>query len=101
MPLPTESKQPIAIALTSTPKAAATGTTELRIALALGLLVLTACGGGDLLLPRDSEPAHISAFRGDSQNGAVGQPLGNPLVVKVTDPAGRPVADVEGVFVPP
>ena len=101
MLLPTESEQPIAIALTSTPKAAATGTTELRIALALGLLGLTACGGGDLLLPKDGEPAHISAFRGDGQNGAVGQPLGNPLVVKVTDPAGRPVADVEVVFVPP
>jgi adhesin/invasin len=69
--------------------------------LALGLLGLTACGGSDLLLPKDGEPAHISAFRGDNQNGPVGQLLGEPLVVKVTDPAGRPVADVEVVFVPP
>jgi invasin-like protein/Big-like domain-containing protein/filamin/ABP280 repeat protein len=69
--------------------------------LALGLVGLTACGGGDLLLPKDGEPAHISAFRGDNQNGPVGQALGDPLVVKVTDPAGRPVADVEVVFVPP
>jgi filamin/ABP280 repeat protein/invasin-like protein len=31
----------------------------------------------------------------------VGQSLGEPLVAKVTDPAGRPVPDVEVVFVPP
>jgi hypothetical protein len=101
MPLPTDSKQKIAIALTSIQGAAAAGTTELRIALVLGLAGLTACGGGDLLLPKDGEPAHISALRGDNQNGGVGQPLVNPLVAKVTDPAGRPVADAEVVFVPP
>jgi Big-like domain-containing protein/invasin-like protein/filamin/ABP280 repeat protein len=80
----------------------ATGTTtRLRIISALALAALAACGGGDLLLPKDGEPAHIAAVRGDNQDGAVGQPLSAPLVVKITDPAGRPVADVEVVFVPP
>jgi hypothetical protein len=67
----------------------------------LSLLVLAACGSGDLLLPKDGEPAHIVALRGDSQGATVGQPLPESLVVKVTDPADRPVADVEVVFVLP
>jgi Bacterial Ig-like domain (group 1) len=80
--------------------AGAAGATIRRTsALALSLLVLAACGGGDLLLPKDGEPAHIVALRGDSQGATVGQPLPDSLVVKVTDPADRPVADVEVVFV--
>jgi hypothetical protein len=64
-------------------------------------LLLAACGGDDLLLPRDGEPARISAFAGDSQHTTVGQALPDSLVAQVTDPAGRPVAGVEVTFVPP
>ena len=81
--------------------AAAGTTTKLRSAFAIGLAALTACGGGDLLLPKDDEPAHISVLRGDDQKGTVGQSLGDSLVVKVTDSGDRPVADVEVTFVPP
>jgi hypothetical protein len=103
MPLPRDSKQPTAVASTLTPNpgAAAGAATKRRIALAWGLALLAACGGGDLLLPKDGEPAHIAAYRGDSQQAAVGQPLPDSLVVRVTDPTDRPVADVEVVFVPP
>ena len=80
---------------------AGTATIRRRTTLALGLAALSACGGGNLLLPKDGEPAHIEALRGDGQQATVGQPLSDSLVVKVTDPAARPVADVEVVFVPP
>jgi filamin/ABP280 repeat protein/Big-like domain-containing protein/invasin-like protein len=39
--------------------------------------------------------------RGDGQIGTVGQPLGDSLVVRVTDPENRPVEGVEVAFVPP
>ncbi|HEX5574277.1 MAG TPA: filamin/ABP280 repeat domain-containing protein [Gemmatimonadales bacterium] len=59
------------------------------------------CGGDNLLLPKDGEPAQITIMGGDNQNGTVGQPLGDSLVVKVSDPSGRPVEGVEVVFVAP
>jgi hypothetical protein len=62
---------------------------------------LAACGGDNLLLPKDGEPARIAIVRGDNQTGTVGQALGDSLVVKVTDPSDRPVVGVEVVFVPP
>jgi hypothetical protein len=65
------------------------------------LAATASCGGDNLLLPRDGEPAQISIMDGDNQNGTVGQPLADSLVVKVSDPSGRPVEGVEVVFVPP
>src|SRR3954447_7341189 len=62
------------------------------------LLAVTACGGDDILLPRDGEPAHIAVFHGNDQSAAVGQPLQEALVAEVTDPAGRPVQGVEVTF---
>lgn len=38
---------------------------------------------------------------GDHQSGTVGEELGDPFVVLVTDPEDRPVAGVEVAFVPP
>jgi hypothetical protein len=73
----------------------------IRFAAASALLVLAACGGDDLLLPRDGEPARITAFDGNNQIATVAQPLSGALVAEVTDPAGRPVAGVEVTFVPP
>jgi hypothetical protein len=65
------------------------------------LLLLAACGGDDLLLPRDGEPAKIAAVNPENLTATVGQPLADSLVAEVTDPAGRPVQGVEVTFVPP
>src|SRR5215210_3120971 len=46
------------------------------------------CGGDNIEPPTAS---HIEAVAGDDQTGAVGETLGQPLVVKVTDDAGDPV----------
>ena len=60
----------------------------LLLAVQLGL---AGCGGSDLLLPSAGQPAKISIVSGDGQTGTVGQPLGKPIVVAVTDPENRPV----------
>jgi hypothetical protein len=70
----------------------------------LGLItlstLLTACGGGsDLLLPGAGEPASVTLLQGNDQNGRVGEPLPQPLVVAVADAAGRPVEGATVVFV--
>jgi hypothetical protein len=63
---------------------------------ALGLLL--ACGGGDLFLPADGVPASIEVVGGEGQSGRVGAPLANPVVGRVRDAQGRPVADVRVAF---
>ena len=56
------------------------------------LLLLGGCGGGEgIILPGDGEPAAIAVTDGDEQQGKVGEPLTNPVVVMVTDTRGRPV----------
>jgi hypothetical protein len=67
----------------------------------LTLLALQACGGDSLVLPSAGEPSLISVVDGNDQVDTVGQALPAPLVVKVTDPEGRPVEGVEVVFVAP
>lgn len=87
----------------------ATGKTEPRhlrlrptsVVVVSGVAALAACGGDNLLLPQDGEPARISVVSGDNQTGTVGRPLGDSLVVLVTDAGDRPVSGVEVVFVPP
>jgi hypothetical protein len=71
---------------------------SLGLAMQLGL---AGCGGNDLLLPSSGEPAKIEVLRGNGQTATVGQPLGEPVVVKVTDPGNRPVEGAEVVFVIP
>ncbi len=63
------------------------------------LIAVAACSGDNLLLPRDGEPARITALP-SNMTGTVGQPLEDSLVVEVTDPGGRPVPEVEVTFVP-
>lgn len=67
--------------------------TGLSVALALATLA-SACGGDDLTLPNEGEPAALEIFDGDRQNGTVGQALGESLIVLVTDRFGDPVPDV-------
>ena len=55
---------------------------------------MPACGGDNLTLPNEGEPAEIAIQRGDRQNGTVGEALGDSLVVVVTDRFGDPVAGV-------
>lgn len=76
----------------------------MRVAGALGMItlggLLAACGGGsDLLLPGAGEPASVTVVQGDEQNGRVGEPLPQPLVVAVADATGRPVEGAMVVFV--
>ena len=56
----------------------------------------SACGGGDLTLPNEGEPAVAEIIRGNLQNGTVGEALGDSLVLEVSDRFGNPV---EGVTV--
>lgn len=65
------------------------------------LLALAACGGDGLLLPSAGQPSRITVVSGDGQTGTVGQPLGEPFVVRVSDPEDRPVQGVEVAFMAP
>lgn len=53
------------------------------------------CGGSDLTLPNEGQPAKLTVVRGDRQNGTVGQPLPDSLVIRVTDRFDNPVAGAE------
>jgi hypothetical protein len=55
------------------------------------LLLLARCGGSDLTFPSETAPADLALVDGNNQNGTAGQPLTNPIVVKVTDRRGQPV----------
>jgi adhesin/invasin len=68
--------------------------TSLAFRLTLISALATACGGGDLGLPDQGEPAQIDVVAGDRQNATVGQAAGEPLVVRVTDRFGDPVPEV-------
>jgi adhesin/invasin len=50
------------------------------------------CGGDNLVLPSEGEPARIEVVAGNSQSGRVGEMLPKPVVVEVTDVSNRPVA---------
>jgi adhesin/invasin len=63
--------------------------------LALLLAGLAACGGADLVLPNQGQPAEITAVRGDRQSGTIGEALGDSLVVRVVDRFGDPVGGAE------
>lgn len=58
-------------------------------------VALGACGGGDLVLPNEGQPAEVKIQSGDEQTGTILEPLTDSLVVKVTDRFGNPVAGIE------
>jgi hypothetical protein len=98
MPLPTVCRRSIVTASRSSTKSAWPRLAPLLLAVQLGL---AGCGGSDLFLPSAGQPAKISVVSGDGQTGTVGQPLGEPIVVAVTDPENRPVEGIEVAFVVP
>ena len=61
-------------------------------------LLAAACGGSDLVLPDQTEPARIEVISGTNQVGAVGTMLQEPLVVRVTDAQNRPVGERRVAF---
>ena len=62
------------------------------------VLLAAACSGSDLVLPDQTEPAHIEVVAGTNQAGAVGTMLQEPLVVRVTDVQDRPVGERRVAF---
>jgi hypothetical protein len=68
-----------------------------RLILALGLTGL-GCAGGELSLPSESGPAAVKAISGGGQEATVGSRLREPLVVRVTDAADQPLANVPVLF---
>jgi adhesin/invasin len=58
-------------------------------------LALGACGGGDLVLPNEGQPAQVEGISGDAQTGTILEPLADSMVVKVTDRFGNPVPGIE------
>ena len=53
---------------------------------------LFSCGGDDLVLPSEGEPAAVTIVQGNGVSGRVGEALAEPLIVEVLDGARRPVA---------
>jgi PKD repeat protein len=64
----------------------------------LGVLILVACSGGNLVLPNEQAPSAIRVVKGDGQTGEVGEMLDKPLEVTVTDATGDPVHGATVVF---
>ncbi|MFL5493852.1 MAG: Ig-like domain-containing protein [Gemmatimonadales bacterium] len=63
------------------------------------LTCLLSCGGENLVLPSEGEPANLEVFQGNGQSGRVGSALAQPVGARVTDMQQRPVADVPVVLV--
>lgn len=75
--------------------------TDLRrrlFAVLFPLLLLVACGEDSLVLPGDGQPDGLQVAGGNDQEGVVGAPLGDSIVVKVTDSKQRPVQGVPVTF---
>lgn len=68
------------------------------LAVSLGLIPATSCGGGDLVLPTESQPAQIEIAGGDGQTGAAGSPLPDSITVLVRDALDRPIRGVQVGF---
>jgi hypothetical protein len=70
---------------------------SLRLPPVLLVLILPACGSGDLVLP-GGPPTGVTAVSGDGQRAPLGSLLPDPLVVEVTDAEGRLVTGTSVEF---
>jgi PKD repeat protein len=61
--------------------------------------VFAACGGDNLTLPSEGEPAHIEILAGNGQQAPVNSELPTELLVRVTDTQNRPVPAATVEFV--
>ena len=61
-------------------------------------LVVGACGSDSLTLPSEGEAASIAVYAGGGQTARVGEQLGEPLAVQVTDTKDRPVIGATVAF---
>jgi hypothetical protein len=61
-------------------------------------LAILACTAGDISLPNDATPVVLAVVSGDGQEATIGSRLPRPLVVRVSDAARRPVAEVPVMF---
>lgn len=68
------------------------------LALGLASTLLLSCGGDDLVLPTDGEPASITIVQGNGLTGRVGEQLAEPLVAKVLDRDGQAVPNATVVI---
>src|SRR5512133_1699560 len=67
----------------------------LRAGLLLSLgITVAACGGENLVLPNEGQPAALAMVGGDKQSGTIGEAVGDSLVVQVTDRFTNPVPNV-------
>ncbi len=60
--------------------------------------MLSACGGGDLVLPNETDPSSITAVGGADQTGMAGTELSDPIAVRVTDREGSPIPGLRVAF---
>src|SRR5215218_336729 len=57
----------------------------------LVLALSAACGGDGVTLPGPGDPTTLVILGGDEQRGSLGEPLTEPLVVRLLDSDGLPV----------
>ena len=68
-----------------------------QLSVCLAAAALLSCGGDDLVLPTDGEPARIN-ITGDTLTGRVGEQLETPLVAQVLDRGDQPVPNATVVI---
>jgi len=61
-----------------------------RLLLVASAAALGACGGDALTLPT-ADSSQLRIIAGDEQEGPAGSALPDPLIVRLLDPAGKPV----------
>jgi hypothetical protein len=64
----------------------------------LPFLLAAACGGDNLTLPGPGQPAVLRIVSGDGQSATVGEPVPQPLVVRLLDGDSLPVSGRMVVF---
>ncbi len=71
-----------------------------RLVAPLTLLFAAGCGGGDLVLPNEGQPAKLAMVGGDAQTGTILASLPESLVVVVTDRFGNRLNGIQVTWTP-